>query len=114
MSTYASAPMEGRPHTETLDAQSGDLREFIGHLSKVAPDQEIVPGSHLLDDLELDASAFGRLAEWAQCRYGVGGISTESLRSDCLTVETFFKNCILGPLGAGAVLVTELSRGTGE
>jgi hypothetical protein len=110
--------MRGGPQTvsRALVAQAGDLDEFIGYLTKIAPavDQAVEPSSHLFDDLAFEAIAFSRLGEWAQHRFGVGGISTVSLRSDCLTVESFFRNCILGPLGAGAVLVSASPCETGE
>jgi hypothetical protein len=76
------------------------LKTFIDYLAEIAPSsiQPITPQSHLIDDLNFDAIAFGRLGLLMYQPYGIGGISTKSLRSEDLTVEDFFQNCILNAL----------------
>lgn len=79
------------------------LKAFIGYLSEIAPHpkRQITPQSHLVDDLDFDAIAFSCLGLLVAERYGIGGISTESLKSENLTVEGFFERCILHVLGVG-------------
>jgi hypothetical protein len=77
------------PPPQALDA-------FIAYLTEIAPDhkQPITPESHLIDDLNFDAIAFSCLGLLMYERYGIGGVTPETLRSENLTVEEFFLKCI--------------------
>jgi len=78
------------------------IEVFMVYLGEIAPNhhQKITPGSHLIDDLGFDASAFQSLGILLAERYGIGGVSTASLRSESLTVESFFRSYVLHVLGA--------------
>jgi hypothetical protein len=77
--------------------RSPTLGGFIDHLAGITPHPErpITPDSRLLDDLDFDAIAFGSLGLLMAELYGIGGVSTDSLRSENLTVEMFFERCVL-------------------
>lgn len=81
--------VEPSMHPEGIEA-------FISCLAKIAPkpDQDINAGSHLIDDLDFGAMAFGRLGVLVYERYGIGGVSAASLQLENLTVEGFFEHCI--------------------
>lgn len=66
-------------------------------LAKLAPDaaKTISPDSELIADLGFDSLAFSRLGLLLYEYYGVGGVSTASMRSMNLTVEGFFRRCVL-------------------
>ncbi len=72
-------------------------------LAEIVPDRPISPESDLIDDLGFDALAFNRLAVLLYERYGMAGLSSASMRSEeSLTVEGFFRNCVLDVLRCGA------------
>lgn len=80
-------------------ARASSLELFMTRLAEIAPrpDKPISPGSRLDTDLGFDSMAFSRLALLLYECYGVGAISTASLRGDGqLTVETFFRTYVVG------------------
>lgn len=79
------------------------LESFMTQLAEIAPGKPISPESDLIDDLGFDALDFGRLAVMLFERYGMAGLSSASMRSEeSLTVEGFFRNCVLDVLRCGA------------
>lgn len=82
--------------------RSRALKTFIEELAEIAPAprRPVKPDSRLIEDLGFDTVAFNRLGLLVYERYGVGGLSTGSLRSEPLTVEAFFNVCVLAVQGA--------------
>lgn len=75
---------------------------FMTQLAEIAPHPgtRVMPDSNLIEDLRFDESAFGRLSALLYRHYGVGGLSLSSMRSEeQLTVEAFFRRCVLEVLG---------------
>ena len=75
---------------------------FMAQLAEIAPNAgtQVLPESDLIDDLRFDEAAFGRLSALLYRHYGVGGLSMGSMRSEQrLTVEAFFRRCVLEVLG---------------
>lgn len=75
-------------------------------LAEFAParGKPISPRSHLVADLRFDSLAFRQLGVLLSEYYGVGGLSTSSMRSEGrLTVEEFFRYHVLDVLGIGPV-----------
>jgi hypothetical protein len=86
----------------TQPPQAPSLDRFMEQLAKIAPPSEepISPESHLINDLKFDSSTFSLLGLLLYERYGVGGLSTASLpEEEELTVEAFFRRCVLDVLG---------------
>lgn len=78
------------------------LDRFLVEIREIAPDsaESISPESDLIEDLRFDPPAFRRLAVLLFERYGIGGLSTASMRTEAhLTVESFFRHCVLEALG---------------
>src|SRR5262245_16790115 len=78
------------------------LERFMSQLADIAPESSkpVSPESDLIEDLGFDSLAFSRLALLLYERYGIDGLSTASMRSkERLTVEGFFRHCVLEALG---------------
>jgi hypothetical protein len=90
------------PDRRMPGAQHPTIELFMTQLAEIAPDssKEISPDSDLIADLGFDSLAFTRLGLLLYEYYGVGGLSTASVRSiEQLTVEGFFHRCVLDVLG---------------
>lgn len=80
-------------------ARGYSLELFMTRLAEISPRPEkpISPESRLVADLGFDSLAFSRLALLLYERYGVGAISTASLRANGqLTVKSFFRTYVVG------------------
>jgi hypothetical protein len=87
-------------------ARNPTLELFMTQLAEFAParGRPISPRSHLIADLRFDSLAFRQLGVLLSEHYGVGGLSTSSMRSEGrLTVEEFFRYHVLDVLGIGPV-----------
>jgi hypothetical protein len=85
-------------------ARNPTLELFMTQLAEFAPawGKPISPRSHLISDLRFDSLAFRQLGLLLSEHYGVGGLSTSSMRSEGhLTVEEFFRYHVLDVLGIG-------------
>lgn len=96
-------PMErpAAPDRRRPGGRHATLELFMTQLAMIAPDsaKTISPDSELIADLGFDSLAFSRLGVLLYEYYGVGGLSTDSMRSMNLTVESFFRHCVLDVLG---------------
>lgn len=87
-------------------ARNPTLELFMTQLAEFAPasGKPISPRSCLISDLRFDSLAFRQLGVLLSEHYGVGGLSTSSMRSEGrLTVEEFFRYHVLDVLGIGPV-----------
>jgi hypothetical protein len=85
----------GTPPNPTLELFMTQLAEFAP-----ASGKPISPECSLVSDLGFDSAAFKQLGELLSEHYGVGGLSTSSMRSEGrLTVEEFFRCHVLDVLG---------------
>lgn len=92
----------GPLHPVLSGARRPSVELFMTQLAEIAPDstKTISPDSDLIADLGFDSLAFGRLGLLLFEYYGVGGLSTASVRSiEHLTVECFFRHCVLDVIG---------------
>ena len=99
MNRQAGKPSPREPR-EASEPPSFEL--FITQLAEIAPNAgtQVLPESDLIDDLCFDEAAFGRLSALLYRHYGVGGLSMGSMRYEKrLTVEAFFRRCVLEVLG---------------
>jgi hypothetical protein len=84
------------------DQRSLSLELFMAQLAEITPARAtpITPESDLIEVLARDDHAFSRLADLLNSHYGVGGLSTASVRSEeRVTVESFFRRCVVEVLG---------------
>lgn len=88
--------------TRQRDPEAPSLEVFMTKLAGIAPRQNanVAPESDLIEDLGFDAEAFARLSHLLAEDYGVGGLSSVSMRGqDRVTVTGFFDRCVLQMLG---------------